>query len=460
MPPSSSLSKRGQAGATTVVRVDMEIYETASSNVYDPIENPEGVFLLNMAENNLSWPLLKEKMESIHKTHPIPDWVSNYTSCSGAPPFRKALAQFMETFLCHCPIQYEHLGVAAGATAIVEISAWILADAGDVAVFPAPCYPVYTQDINNKAQLERYDLITHHEVAEIYHEPPLTLDHLEATLQDIESQGKRFRLLVITNPDNPTGGMYASEKLEQIADWCIEHEVHLVVNEIYGLSLIDTTHPSLKADYPQERTFTSFAQIMHKKESDYLHLWYALSKDLGASGFRVGAVYTLNTGFLAAFNNLAVPHLVSNLTQWVFQVVLEDHDFMKMYIQKNQASLTESYTVVVETLRSFNIPYAPSRGSLFVWVDFSELLDAPTAKAENKFWLQLYETTGLLITPSNGFGHSKKGQFRLVYPGISKSNLIVAMKRLEKYIQSKREPSKSTSTNTTKSRGGNFGKNK
>ncbi|MEM8907728.1 MAG: aminotransferase class I/II-fold pyridoxal phosphate-dependent enzyme, partial [Bacteroidota bacterium] len=341
---------------------------------------------------------------------------------------------FLSTHLCHCPIASESIGVAAGATGIVEITAWILGAPGDVVVFPAPCYPVYKQDIGNKAQLKRFDLINHHELTEIAQAPALRVSQLEETWQTLTQNGERFRMLVITNPDNPTGGLFELSQLEAIADWCIAHQVHLVVNEIYGLSLLNTQHPQLIADYEQQRTFQSFAQIMNQKQNPYLHLWYALSKDFGASGFRVGMVHSWNSALLAAFNNLSAPHLVSNVTQWIFQQVLSDTDFVTNYIQQNQMWLTESYLVVIEVLRRLNLPYVPARGSLFVWLDLSEFLDAPELEAESRFWLQLYEKTGVLLTPGEGFGHSKYGQFRLVYPSMSKANLIVAMQRFEQFV--------------------------
>ena len=434
----SSISQRGQIAQNTQLRIDFEVFFEAIQNLYHPEDNPKGAIPLNIAENKLSWHLLSKKFTQIAHTHAIPDWVASYTSAMGAPESRESFAGFMSRFLTNCPIDPEHLGLSAGATATVEVSSWILGDPGDVAVFPAPCYPVYKQDIGNKGAIERYDLVTHHELEEIQEEPALEIHHLEKTLEELEGQGKRFRLLILTSPDNPTGGIYSTKKLDTIADWCIRHQIHLVVNEIYGLSLIHTDHPDLQSDYQTDIPFSSFAQIIQAKKSDYLHLWYAMSKDMGASGFRVGVVYSLNQDFLEAFNNLNAPHMVSNYTQWLFQKALGDHEFMDHYIQYNQQALTESYLVVIKALRKLNIPYVPARGSLFVWLDLSAFLSEQTQQAENELWMDIYQKTGVLLTPGEGFGHSKKGQFRLVYSCVSKNDLAEAMKRIEDYIKVER----------------------
>lgn len=430
----STLSTRGEQASNTALRVDLEIYGAALENIFHPTENPAGVLILNMAENNLSWPLLNQKITSILREKDIPAWVSNYTSSLGAPPFLEAVAGFLSHFLTQSPLQPEHLAASAGATPVVEVTSWILCDPNDVVVFPAPSYPVYTQDIGNKAKLERYDLITHEALDTIKDGPRLSVAHLDKAYQDLNAQNKRFRMLVLTNPDNPTGGLYSLAQLLAITDWCLAHEVHLVVNEIYGLSLIDTKHPTIREDYEQVIDFVSFAQIMQDRQSDYLHFWYSLSKDLGSSGFRVGFLYSMNEQLLKAYANLNAPHMVSNLTQWVFQEVLSDHDFMAKYIEENQAALTDAYAIVIRHLKAANIPYVPSQGSLFVWIDVSKWLSAPTAEAETELWLDIYEKTKVLITPADGFGNARRGQYRLVYTAIPMDHLEVAMERLANYF--------------------------
>lgn len=435
---SKSLSKRGQIASRSTLRVDFEAYFEAIKNLYHRDKNPNGTFPLNVAENKLSWPMLKTKMEQLSGEHQIPDWVANYTNSTGSPSFRDVVAKFYSRFISQCDINPDNLGLSAGATSVIDLTAWILGEPGDVVVIPAPCYPVYKQDMQNKASLERYDLVTHHEITEIAKGPLLTIDHLNKAFQDIESQRKRFRILVITNPDNPTGGMYSQARLEEIADWCMVHNIHLIVNEIYCLSLIDTQHSELKEDYVEPLHFNSFIDIMQQKQSEYLHHWYAMSKDFGASGFRVGMVYSLNKIFLEAYNNLNGPSMVSNYTQWVFELVLNDHDFIEKYIQSNQMIITENYLTVIRVLRKLDIPYAPARGSLFVWLDLSEFLKEQTQKSETSFWTSLNNETGILLTPGNGFGHSKKGQFRLVHSCFVKEDLEVAMQRLSQFVENKR----------------------
>ncbi len=432
---SGSLSKRGEEAAKSVLRIDMEAYFEAKQNLYDPFHNPTGAFPLNVAENRLSWSIIKKKVEEICRSKEIPEWVSGYTSGLGAPTFREAVSNFLTKFLTGCKIDPDRMVFSAGATGVVEMTSLVLGDEGDVVAFPSPCYPVYKQDIGNIGKLERFDIITHHEISEIQHGPVLKVSHLEEAKKEIEGQNKGFKMLVLTNPDNPTGGIYSEEKLEMITDWCIQNEIHLVVNEIYGLTLLDTSHPELKMDYDSELAFKSFANIMEERQSPYLHLWYSFSKDFCISGFRVGLVYSLNEEFISAYENINYSHLVSNHTQWILQEMLQDEEFVEYYISTNRQLLSEAYIVVVKALREISVPYVPSRGSLFVWIDFSDYLVSDSKESEQKFWFDLFEKTGLLLTPGEGFGHTKRGLFRMVYPYFQKEDLEVAMDRMKKFLK-------------------------
>jgi aspartate/methionine/tyrosine aminotransferase len=72
----------------------------------------------------------------------------------------------MEQYLCKSTISPDSIGFSAGAAATIEASSFLLADAEDVVVIPAPSYPMYTNDLGVKCGLIRYDLQTHYELDE------------------------------------------------------------------------------------------------------------------------------------------------------------------------------------------------------------------------------------------------------------------------------------------------------
>ncbi|MEO0723286.1 MAG: aminotransferase class I/II-fold pyridoxal phosphate-dependent enzyme [Bacteroidota bacterium] len=424
--PASNLSTRGTSLATNPARIDFEIFMEASQNLYCPDNNPTGAFPLNVAENHLSAPAIKEQLTAVIRENDIPDWVLGYTSLLGHPEVRLEITRFLKQHLCGCPIDPDTIGLSAGASATIEVSSFVLADPGDVVVIPAPSYPMYTNDLGLKSGMKRYNLQTHYDLQEIGARAPVTVELLDQALIDIKAQGQTFKLLLLTSPDNPTGCMYTAAQLRELANWCTQQEVHMVVNEIYGLSLIE--------DEDDELSYCSFAKIMHGMQSDYLHLWYAFSKDFAMSGLRVGVVHSLNQAFMSGMANANVPHLVSNLTQWAIAELLKKSKFIKPYVINNKARINQSYQLVVRTLQQLGIPFIPSKGSFFIWADFSKYLIADTDQGEEQLWLDIYQNTGVLLTPGIGFMHQKKGLFRMVFTAVPFIHLQVALERMSNYL--------------------------
>ncbi|RMG68466.1 MAG: aminotransferase class I/II-fold pyridoxal phosphate-dependent enzyme [Bacteroidetes bacterium] len=430
MPPvsdtaSSSLSNKGQHFAAHAARADMALFMEAAANLYHPKDNAEGTFPLNVAENGPMIPFIQARLSGILRQSP-PDWVFQYTDPLGHPDVRATVAAFMEKFLCQTTVHPDQLAFSAGASAIIEVSAFLLANPGEVVAIPAPSYPMYTHDLGAKAGLERYDLQTHVELADHGPVGPVTPARMDEALAEIAAQGKKLKILLLTAPDNPTGCMYPAARLRALAGWCIAHEVHLVVNEIYGLS-------TLPGQVPADTI--SFAQIMAEKESPFLHLWYALSKDFAMSGLRFGIVHSRNEAFMAAYGNANIPHMVSNLTQWVVGELMQDEAFLTSYIAQNQQALRRSYETVTQTLDSLGAPYLPASGSLFVWADLSRFLDE--TGDEHQLWLDIFHHSGVLLTPGAGFQHQKKGLFRIVHTALPADHLQVAMDRMAAYLQSR-----------------------
>lgn len=431
MSNSSTLSNRGQALIGKPFRADFEKFAQAEEDAYDASSNPAGAITLCIAENVLSWTEMRSKLQEIAQRE-IPQWVSKYTSVLGAPPFREALAGFAEKHITSlgqagpCKLSSEHFAISSGATGIVELTALLLCDEGDVAAFPAPCYPVYTQDVGNKAKVDRYDIQPAAAWGKTPGQHPLSVQDLDRSLRDINARGKTMKLLVLTQPDNPTGTIYSRQQLVAIADWCIAHQVHLCVNELYALSQVDFTDSRLAADYGDaSAAYYSFLHEVEQRKNPYLHWWYSFSKDFGISGLRTGVMYTRNEDLLEAFGNYGAPSTVSNHTQWLLSELLLDGAWVSAFAKTNQHCLTESYVLVIEALQQRGISYLPARGSLFVWAKFNT-----GSVADEEFWRKLYDDQKVLLTAPGGFGHAEQGWLRLVYSCVDAEELGAALGRM------------------------------
>ena len=419
------LSQRGTRKADQPLRPDIDLFREAEENAYGP-DNPDGAITLCIAENLLQWPRLRDKLRRITAERAWPDWLAAYTELGGNPEFREAVATFVGEHIAGQQLDPANFCASAGATAVVEVSAMVAGDAGDYAVFPAPAYQAYAPDVANKAGLQRYD-IRHYAAAFGTEYHPLSVRELDAAREQL---GEKFRVLVLTQPDNPTGAVYSTEQLRTFADWCAAKQIHLVVNEIYALSQLDPAADGIRNEVP----FTSFLPLIEDRDSPYLHWWYSFSKDFGLSGFRIGLLYSRNPQFRAAYTNYNAPHQVSNLTQWVVAQLLGERNFVVDFQTENRRLLTESYLTVARTLDKLGAPYTAARGSLFVWADLSGYLTERTQEAAEAWWKELFARTGVLLTAPGGLGQPDAGWYRIVYSGVPLPALEEAMARIERYL--------------------------
>jgi 1-aminocyclopropane-1-carboxylate synthase len=53
---------------------------------------------------------------------------------------------------------------------------------------------------------------------------------------------------------------------------------------------------------------------------------------------------------------------------------------------------------------------------------------------QERLWLDLYNNTGILLTPGADFQHQKKGLFRIMFTAVEITYLEVAMERLVAFL--------------------------
>ncbi|CDP03198.1 unnamed protein product [Coffea canephora] len=234
---------------------------------YDESRNPSGVIQMGLAENQVSFDLLEEYLEKHSEAASFGNKISSFRENAllqdyhGLQSFRKAMASFMEQIRGgRAKFDPDRVVITAGATAANELVTFILANPGDALLVPTPYYPG-----SNNFQI--------------------TIQALEAAYADAVSKNIKVRGVLITNPSNPLGATIQRSVLEDILDFVISKNIHLVSDEIYSGS----------AFFSGE--FVSIAEVLEARnyqDSERVHIVYSLSKDLGLPGFRVGTIYSYN----------------------------------------------------------------------------------------------------------------------------------------------------------------------
>lgn len=203
------------------------------------------------------------------------------------------------------------------------------------------------------------------------------------------------RLLVLSHPNNPTGGVYAPETARALAAFVTGHDMLAVVDQLYCRLIFDgIEYVHLSAEPGMaERTVTLAGP----------------SKTESMSGYRVGAavgpapvidamerVLSLAALRTAGYGQQALRHWMDGDAAWLAERTAA-HQVLR---DKLVARLTEVPGVTV----------APPAGSSYVFPDVS---GAPGGGLDDHAVAVALKAAGVLVSPGYQFGPAGRGRFRI-----------------------------------------------
>ncbi|VAH57738.1 unnamed protein product [Triticum turgidum subsp. durum] len=256
----------------------------------------------------------------------------------------------------------------------------------------------------------------------------VTVAALEAAYEEAAAAGMSVRGVLLTNPSNPLGTTVERSALEDVLDFVVRKNIHLISDEIYSGSVFAA--PDL----------VSVAELVESRGDDVagrVHIVYSLSKDLGLPGFRVGVVYSYNDAVVTAARRMSSFTLVSSQTQKTLAAMLSDAAFAQEYIRTNRERLRVRHDHMVAGLARSGVPCLPSNAGLFVWMDMRRLLrdgGEATVADELRLWDLMLREVKLNISPGSSCHCSEPGWFRVCFANMSLDTLDVALARMSRFM--------------------------
>jgi len=361
---------------------------------------------LCVAENRLVWDLLEPRLNAVRD---VPHAALCYDAMIGGEGFRRALARFLGRAFLGREVPPEQLAVLAGAGSVLELLFYAIADPGDGVLVPTPSYAGFWLDLETRNELRIVPV--HCRAADGFRLTPALLD---AALAGAD---RPVKALLFTTPNNPLGTVYAREELEEVLRWSERRGVHLVLDEVYALSVFGA------------RPFVSGAAL-RPALGPTTHLVWAFSKDFGASGLRCGVLVSENAAVLSAVDALAYWACCSGDTQHLLTALVGDDAWVDAYVTAMRSRLGDAYRQVSAALDQEGIAHLPAEAGFFVLCDLRGHLAAPSWEAERALWRRLLERTGANLTPGAACHAAEPGFFRLCFPGVPPRAAVDAVGRL------------------------------
>ena len=370
--------------------------------------NPTGIINLGTAENTLNINELNTKLEQSTALK-LKESDVKYNGFVGTDSFRKSLARFLNHSyaLDSNLIEFENISVHNGCGSVLELLGYTLCDPNDAIIIPSPYYSGFDKDLAQRPQAK---LI---QAPALNKDQKVDLKSIQLAYESYEFQHK-IKAVLIMNPVNPTGEILDLETIESISDFCKSKNLHLIVDEIYAFTKLDST-----------LQFPTAWQL----NQPHISLIWGFSKDFCVNGFRTGLLVTKNQQILKSFMELSYFYMVPTIVQNCLEQVVDDLDFCDEYFRQNDLKLNVNLKIVLNYLKQFSdcIEFIMPQGGFFIYINASKLLKSATKAFEYKLWIELIEQ-GVYFALGEAF-HGPIGWFRICF-AVDEQLLRMALDRM------------------------------
>lgn len=295
-----------------------------------------------------------------------------YTETFGIKPLRREIAAHYRRWYS-LDIDEDHIALTTGSSGAFLLSFLAAFDHGDRVALTRPGYPAYR---NILASLG----------CQVVELPCGPAERFQPSLEMLQHAHAAAPLagLVIASPANPTGTMIDRDRLTELADWCRDHEVRLVSDEIYHGITDGTVAASCAWEHDREALVIS-----------------SFSKYWGMTGWRLGWSL-VPSELLSAFDALA-----GNFA--LCPPVPAQHAAIAAFTEESYreadaavAAFTDARAIVLDAIDDLGwTGVAPADGAFYVYAGIADQL-GPYPDSES--WCEaLLDQQGVALTPGTDF---------------------------------------------------------
>ena len=320
-----------------------------------------------------------------------------YTANAGMIELREKISDYL---LFRNKVQYDpktEIIVTVGGSEAIDIALRTFVDPGDEVIIPQPsfvCYEPITQMVGGT---------------------PVTIDlqsnnHFMLTAEELESVlTEKSKILILSFPNNPTGGTMDREALIKIADVVKKHDLLVISDELV-----------------YDEPFTSISELPGMRERTIVINGF--SKGFAMTGWRLGfmagpEMFIEQLLKLHQYTIMAAP----TASQYAALAGLKNN--WQETVEPMRLSYEERRNYLHHALEKMGLPCYKAKGAFYLFPQISQF-----GMSSEDFALRLLEEEKLAVVPGSAFGKSGEGFLRLSY-AYSIYELKEAIQRLERFVQ-------------------------
>ena len=192
----------------------------------------EGKDIINLGIGQPDFPTPQNITEAAIKA--IKDGHHGYTPSNGIAPLREAVAKYIYNNY-KASINPENILITPGGKPVIFFASLIFGEPGAEIIYPDPGFPIYRSMIKYSGATPIPLNLSERDNFEI------DIDKLESLISD------KTRLIIINNPNNPTGAFMNKEKIDKLVILLEKYpNIAILSDEIYSKIIFnDNSMPSL-----------------------------------------------------------------------------------------------------------------------------------------------------------------------------------------------------------------------
>ena len=323
-----------------------------------------------------------------------------YTSNSGLIELREGISDYLaRRYDLHYAADGEII-VTVGGSEAIDMTFRAILNPGDEVIVPEPCFVCYAPliEIMGAKAVPLY--------TEVKDKFKVTPEKLLPLITD------KTKAIVLSYPNNPTGGIMKKEDLEAICPILIEKDILVLSDEIYSELTYGREHVSI-ASLPDMRERCVVVN--------------GFSKAYAMTGWRLGYV--------------AAPHEIMTqilkLHQYGIMCASTASQFAGLEAIRNGDEdvryMTEQYNhrrvYVVKRLNEMGLECFEPEGAFYVFPRIDSF-----GMSSEEFCQKLLDEKRVAIVPGSAFGAGSEGFARISY-AYSIDHLTVALDRIEEFVK-------------------------
>lgn len=313
------------------------------------------------------------------------DGHNGYTASAGILEAREAVAA--DFTARGVPVDPDRVLITSGTSEGLELALTAIVDEGEAVLVPSPTYPLYT------AVLAKIG-------AEALYYRTLPEAGWLPDLDDLRRRiTPRTRVLVVIDPNNPTGAIYPDDIRRALIDLSEQHGLVILADEVYGDLAYDGPVPPMAALAPDAAIIS----------------YSSLSKAYLAPGWRAGWMAVGRTprldGALAAVRKLADGRLCSpGPMQYAVTAALTGDRSHQVEFRRQLRARADLTAARLNAIAGMSC--VPPRAAFYAMPRVA----LPAGRSDADYVRALLHATGILCVYGSGFGtEAGDGFFRVVF---------------------------------------------